>query len=190
MNILVVQGHPDPESFTRNNAMHYYRYAKSKGHTVNLLDLSKNNFDPVLRYGYRKHMKDEEYIKNVQRLIKESDHISFFFPIWWAAEPSILKGLVDRTLTPHFSYIYMKSGAHKQLLNGKTADIFSSSHGPQILYKIYGNVFSRWKHLILGYCGIKLKHCYDLGKMDSRIDSLKRRNSYINKCSHTLDNIR
>ncbi|WP_225362854.1 NAD(P)H-dependent oxidoreductase [Apilactobacillus micheneri] len=102
MNILVIQGHPDIHSFTHDNAMNYYNVAKQLGHTVNLVDLSKAEFDPVLRYGYRKHMPNEKYIEYVQSLISESDHIAFFFPIWWAAEPSVLKGLLDRTLTPHF----------------------------------------------------------------------------------------
>jgi NAD(P)H dehydrogenase (quinone) len=159
-----------------------------KGYDVQLIDLSKDNFDPVLRYGYRKHMSDESYIIYVQRLIKNADHIAIFFPIWWASEPSVLKGLLDRILTPHFTYVYDgKNGTHEKLLNGKTADIFASSHVPSIFYKLYGNVFSKWKHLILGYCGIKLLHCYDLDKMDSNIDSHQRRNKYINKCAETLN---
>lgn len=188
MKILIIQGHPDSKSFTHANAMNYYHYAKEKGYTVNIVDLSHDKFDPVLRYGYRQHMLNEDYINHVQDLIKESDHLAFFFPIWWAAEPSLLKGLLDRTLTPHFAYVYVKkNGTHKKLLVKKTADIFTSSHGPQFFYKIYGNVFSRWKHLILGYCGIKLKHCYDLGKMESSVDTLKRRQDFISKCSKTLN---
>ncbi|UQS84717.1 NAD(P)H-dependent oxidoreductase [Apilactobacillus apisilvae] len=188
MKILVIQGHPDKNSFTHANAINYYNYAKKLGNEVNFIDLSENKFDPFLRYGYRKHMENESYITNVQNLIKISDHIAFFFPIWWASEPSILKGLIDRTFTPRFAYTYNKSkGTHKKLLSGKTADIFTSSHGPSFFYKLYGKVFSKWKHLILGYCGIKVNNCYDLGKMENTKDTLDRRKNYIKKCSKTLE---
>lgn len=50
--------------------MNYYNIAKQLGHTVNLVDLSKYEFDPVLRYGYRKHISNEKYINKCAATLK------------------------------------------------------------------------------------------------------------------------
>lgn len=117
MRILVIQGHPDADSFSHGNALNYVNHAKSLGHEVELIDLSNTTFDPVLRYGYRQHMEDETFPKHVQELVKNADHITFFFPIWWSAEPSVLKGLFDRVFTPKFAYIYHPNSKREKITN-------------------------------------------------------------------------
>lgn len=186
MKILVIQGHPDSESFTHDNAMNYLKHAQALGHETELIDLSDTDFEPVLRFGYRQHMDDESFPKKAQALIKEADHIAFFFPIWWSSEPSILKGFIDRVLTPHFGYIYHPNGKTEKLLTGKTAAVFTTSHGPGLFYKMIGNTLFRWKYLVLGFCGIKAKHCFDLGNMEDKKDTLERRQEYMKKCADTL----
>ena len=120
---------PYKKSFTYANAKSYYEAAKELSHDVSFIDLSDGTFDPVLRYGYSHHMENETKTKEFRKLIQEADHLSFFFPIWWSAEPAILKGFLDRTLTPGFGYNY-KNRKIEKLLVGKNADIFISSHGP------------------------------------------------------------
>ncbi|WP_374940007.1 NAD(P)H-dependent oxidoreductase [Lactococcus raffinolactis] len=61
MKILVIQGSPNSDSFSHSNAIHYQKQALAQGHEVQLVDLSKDDFDPILRHGYRKHMEDETY---------------------------------------------------------------------------------------------------------------------------------
>lgn len=191
MKILVIQGHPDNESFTHANAINYYNHVKKMGHSVEIVDLSDNKFDPVLRYGYRKHMEDESAPKEFQKKIQNADHLAFFFPIWWSSEPAILKGFIDRVLTPRFGYRYDKNSGKKiKLLKGKTASVFTSSHASSIFYKSFGNVIFRWRHLILGYCGIKLKSGFVLDNMDDKNkDTLKRRNEYMEKCVKTINDL-
>ena len=87
---------PYKKSFTYANAKSYYEAAKELSHDVSFIDLSDGTFDPVLRYGYSHHMENETKTKEFRKLIQEADHLSFFFPIWWSAEPAILKGFLDR----------------------------------------------------------------------------------------------
>lgn len=186
MKILVIQGHPDAESFTRANALNYLQHAKDLGYDTELVDLSQNEFNPILRYGYRQHMSDERFPKHAQQLIQDADHIAFFFPIWWSSEPAILKGFIDRVLTPHFAYTYNPNGKNQKLLTNKTASIFTTSHGPAFFYKMWGNTLFRWKYLVLGFCGIKTTACFDLGNMEAKVDTLKRRQAYMQKCANSL----
>ena len=59
MKILVIQGSPDAESYSHQLASAYADEARVAGHDVRMIDLATEDFDPVLRYGYRQHMEDE-----------------------------------------------------------------------------------------------------------------------------------
>ncbi|WEV74430.1 NAD(P)H-dependent oxidoreductase [Bifidobacterium sp. ESL0798] len=180
MNILVIQGSPDPASMSAKLAQAYTDKARQAGHDVEAIDLSHEpNFDPVLRFGYRRHMADETLPNRWQEQIRQAHHLAFFFPIWWTAEPSILKGWVERVLTPHFAYRHeqgklMETG----LLGGRTASITTSCQGPAAYVRMPGGVITRWKYFILGNCGIKLIHTDVLGRMDSTKDTPKRREAF------------
>ena len=186
MNILVIQGSPDSKSFCHANALNYYRTAQKANNNVTLIDLSVDKFDPVMRYGYRQHMSNESYPNKMQRLISKADHLVFFFPVWWSAEPSILKGWLDRVLTPGFAYHY-RNGRSIGLLKGRTAEMFLTCHAPTFFYSLYGGVVSRWKHMILGFCGIKLTYHLIMGDMDSKRDTLTRRKQFMKKCSKRVN---
>lgn len=182
MKTLIIQGSPDSKSFCHANALNFYKIAKRAHKNVTLVDLSKDKFEPVLRYGYRKHMKNESYPNKMQKLVKWANHLIFFFPIWWSAEPSILKGWIERVLTPGFAYHY-QGLFPTQLLKGRTAEMFLTCHAPAFFYSTYGQVVSRWKHFILGSCGIKLTHHMILGRMGFSQDTLKRRQKFMKKCA-------
>ncbi|MDD9138838.1 NAD(P)H-dependent oxidoreductase [Fructobacillus sp. CRL 2054] len=187
MKLLVIQGHPDSESFTHVNAMNYIESAKAAGHEVTVIDLSDTDFNPNLAFGYRQHMADESVSNRFQKLIKESDHLAFFFPVWWGAEPALLKGFLDRTLTPGFAYHYQSPTKIDQLLKGKTADLFITSRGPAWFTKsLFGSVVYRWKRLVLGFTGIKVKKVLVMGNMNTKKSSERKRKDFINRCADTV----
>ncbi|NVY96095.1 NAD(P)H-dependent oxidoreductase [Lactobacillus sp. DCY120] len=186
MKLLVIQGSPDAQSFCHANAQAYYEKAQSLGQDVQLVDLATAQFDPSLRFGYRQHMADESFPQAVQTQIAAADHLSFFFPIWWSAEPAVLKGMLERVLTPGFAYHYRGLSSEK-LLKGKIADLFVSCHAPGLVYRLYGGPISRWKHYVLNYCGIKLGQVKILGQMDSAKDTKQRRQEFMQQCQATLD---
>ena len=186
MNILVIQGSPYGGSFSYTNAKAYAQAARRKGHKVEMIDLSQEDFDPVLRYGYVKHMEDESVPKRYQSMVARADHLVFVFPIWWAGEPAILKGWLDRVLTPQFAYRYESSLKSEGLLRGKTAQIISSSHGPAFVSKMYGSTVTRWKYSILKFCGIKFTGASILGCIDSKIDTPERRDAFTRRICETV----
>lgn len=180
MNLLIIQGHPDRESFTHANAMNAMREAEKAGHQVKMIDLAVDDFDPILRFGYRQHMDDESAPHHFQELIQEADHLAFFFPVWWGAEPAVLKGFLDRTLTPGFAYHYESPTKIQHLLKGKTASLFITSRGPAWFTKSpYGAVVSRWKRLVLGFSGIKVKKTLVMGDMNTKKNTEKKRQAFM-----------
>lgn len=80
----------------------------------------------------------EPDIRLMQEKIVKADHLVIFAPGWWATFPAILKGFIDRTLTPGFAFQY-ESGKPmpKKLLKGKTARLVLTMDGPVWYYRLF-----------------------------------------------------
>ncbi|MBS9337505.1 NAD(P)H-dependent oxidoreductase [Fructobacillus parabroussonetiae] len=184
MNLLIIQGHPDAESFTHANAENYRKQALAAGLQVTMIDLAKDDFDPILAYGYRQRMADETMPKRYQKMIQEADQLAIFYPIWWAAEPAILKGFFDLTFTPGFAYHYQSATKIDQLLKGKFAKLFVTSRAPAWYTKsAFSAAIYRMKTLVLGFSGIKVKKVLILGNMTTKKDTLAKRQAFIKACA-------
>ncbi|NGP45718.1 NAD(P)H-dependent oxidoreductase [Bacillaceae bacterium SIJ1] len=156
--ILIINGHPDTESFCSALARSYFKGAEAGGATVQLLELSQLDFNPNLSYGYRKRTELENDLLEAQRLIKWATHLVFVYPTWWGTMPAILKGFFDRTFLPGFAYQYrQKSPLWDKLLTGKTAHIIVTMDTPlwyeRFVYKRAG--LQLMKRNILNFCGMK-----------------------------------
>ena len=74
--ILIINGHPDKESFNWALAESYRVgaiMADAEVETINLIDL---DFDPILRYGYRQPYPLEQDLETAIESIKEADHLT------------------------------------------------------------------------------------------------------------------
>ena len=180
MKILVIQGSPDVASYSEELASAYAEEASRAGHEVRTIDLATEDFDPNLRYGYRQHMEDESAPQRYQELIAWADHLVFSFPIWWSAEPAILKGFIDRTFTPRFAYQFA-DGKSEPKLTGKTAALILTSRASALIYRLSGGPVTRWKHMILGFVGIRLTDTFILGKIDHPQDNPTYRAEFVEK---------
>lgn len=181
MKILVIQGHPDPQSYIAACARTYVEAARAVGHEVHILDLALAEFDPVLRYGYRQRMDADTFIDTSQDEVMWAEHIVVCFPVWWAAEPSVLKGWWERVLVPHLAYEYIPGKTKpRQLLAGKTATLIVTAHAPSWFVRVMpGYPVQRIKRAVLGYCGVSLKRTFILGGMDSVADTPARRTAFL-----------
>jgi len=160
MKIVIINGHPDRESF--NHALHkaYKTGALSTGNGVEEIILSDMEFSTNLRFGYRKRTDFEPDLLNACDKILQADHLVLFFPMWWASMPALLKGFFDRIFLPGLAFEYQeKSPFPKQLLKGKTSEIITTMDTPVWYYKwVLGNPgIKLLKNSILGFCGIKNK---------------------------------
>ncbi|MBY0085576.1 NAD(P)H-dependent oxidoreductase [Brevibacillus sp. M2.1A] len=158
MNILVIIGHPDPESYCSALAHAYMKGATGKAAQIRTIDLSQIAFDPNLKYGYRKRTELEDDLKEAQELIRWADHLVIVYPTWWGTMPAILKGFFDRVLLPGFAYKYREgSPLWDKLLTGKTAHLIVTMDTPswynRLIYWQAGHLVM--KRNILKFCGIK-----------------------------------
>ena len=157
-NILVIDGHPDPESYCAALARAYSEGAERSGAEVRRIALRELRFEPNLRYGYRQRTELEPDLLRAQALIREADHLVLVYPTWWGAMPAILKGFVDRVFLPGFAFRYRESSQlWDKLLVGKSARLIVTTDTPSWYNRL---VYRQAVHLvmrrnILGFCGVK-----------------------------------
>lgn len=176
MNILVIIGHPDPESYCSALAHAYMEGAKGKA-TIRTIDLSQISFDPNLKYGYRKRTELEDDLKEAQDLIRCADHLVIVYPTWWGTMPAILKGFFDRVLLPGFAYKYREgSPLWDKLLTGKTAHVIVTMDTPswynRLIYWQAGHLVM--KRNILKFCGIKPVKVTEISGVNAAAEEKRR----------------
>ncbi|TGN39117.1 NAD(P)H-dependent oxidoreductase [Marinobacter confluentis] len=117
MNILIVLAHPERKSFNGALVDTAKGTLERAGHEVQIDDLYAENFDPVERAEWYANHNNNEYFaalteqsnhfkakqlpEDVNREISRldwADLVIFQFPLWWHAQPAILKGWFDRVL--------------------------------------------------------------------------------------------
>jgi NAD(P)H dehydrogenase (quinone) len=149
MNVFIVYAHPEQRSF--NAALHQTAIETLTGHGHELVisDLYRMDFEPVasnrdfLKKNKEEHprfRKEQEKafkhgllapdISNEQTKLNWCDLLILQFPLWWFSMPAILKGWIDRILTPGFAYSRDKFYNHGGL-RGKKAMILLTTGGSQ-----------------------------------------------------------
>lgn len=122
--VLVINGHPDTESYNAALTAFYIKGLQSTGADYELINLYDLDFDPNLKYGYRLISELEPDLLKAIEQIKAADHIVWFFPMWWYGYPALMKGFVDRIFLPGKFFKYKKGKAFpERLLKGKTGHI-------------------------------------------------------------------
>lgn len=175
-NVLIINGHPDKESFCFELAKRYKIGAESSGGNCKLVNLIDLEFNPILEFGYRKKTELEPDLLRIQDDIKQASHLVFVYPNWWGTQPALLKGFIDRAFLPHFAFKYRKNSLlWDKLLKGKTARLIVTMDTPSWYYKlIYGQPGHKaMKKGVLGFCGIKPVKIKTLGPIKSS-DKAKR----------------
>ena len=156
--ILIINGHPDKQSFNASLAESYYRGAVNTNATVDLLHIRDLDFNPNLQFGYRQRTELEPDLLRAIEMIKQADHLVWFFPMWWYGYPALMKGFIDRTFLPGITFAYQPGKAMpEKLLKGKTGRIIVTADTPAWYNKwIMGNpAINQFKKGTLEFCGVK-----------------------------------
>jgi NAD(P)H dehydrogenase (quinone) len=100
MRILYVYCHPVQESFHAAILDGALRGLKKAEHSVDLLDLYSEGFDPVLSAEARRRYHDTS--RNRQGL--SANALVLQFPTWSFGPPAMLKGFLDRMFMPGVAF--------------------------------------------------------------------------------------
>ena len=158
MKILLILGHPKPNSFNHAIAEKSIDVLKELGHEVVFHDLYQEHFDPVLPLG-EDTLPEEElpvFLQNHLRSFKEADGVVFVHPNWWGGPPAVLRGWIDRVVRTNSCYKFTPTGVVSHV-GGKVVQIFSTSNTPRdVEMKVYGDPIENfWKVVVFGLLGTK-----------------------------------
>ncbi len=108
MRVLYVYCHPLPESFHAAVRKEALAALAAAGHDVDLLDLYREGFDPVLTEEGRRHYHEVPQncvgLEPLIARIELAEAIVMQFPTWCFGMPAMLKGFCDRLLMPGVAF--------------------------------------------------------------------------------------
>lgn len=156
MHALIVFCHPEPQSFNGALADTAEQTLRAQGHTVERADLYAQGFDPVegprhysrradpayfaalseQRAAGRDHSTPDDVRYEIDRL-QRADLVILQFPLWWHAQPAILKGWFDRVFV--YGELYTGSNRYDRgIFRGKRAICSVTTGGPQSTFTQFG----------------------------------------------------
>jgi NAD(P)H dehydrogenase (quinone) len=156
--ILIINGHPNRESFNFGIAAAYKRGALSSGALVQEIVIADLHFNPNLQQGYQQRTEWEPDLVAAWEKIQWADHLVWIHPVWWGGMPAIAKGFIDRVFLPGFTFKYRENSVWwDKLLKGKTGHILTTLDQPGWIYRLmFGRPsVNQLKKSTLEFCGVK-----------------------------------
>ncbi|MEX0274259.1 MAG: NAD(P)H-dependent oxidoreductase [Flavobacteriaceae bacterium] len=180
--VLIINGHPDKESYNYALSDAYKHGAQKSGAVVKEIRIRELEFNPNLQYGYRKRSELEPDLLHSQELIRWADHLVWIYPVWWGSVPAIMKGFIDRVFLPGFAFKKREGSVWwDKYLTGKTARLICTMDQPSWYYKwVYGNPsHNAMKKLTLRFVGVKKVKITSIGPLRLSKDTF--RNNWLIK---------
>lgn len=181
-NILIINGHPDKESYNFAIAESYARGARQSEASVDIIHISNLDFNPNLQYGYRKRTELEPDLLDAQQKLKWADHLVWVYPVWWGSVPGIMKGFLDRVLLPGFAFKKREGSVWwDKFFTGKTARIICTLDQPPWFYRFINSSPSHaaMKKLTMNFIGVKKTRITSIGPL--RLSTEKFRKDWLLK---------
>jgi putative NADPH-quinone reductase len=154
MRVMVTVDHPWERSFCHAILKRVVTVLEEQGHAVDVLDLHKEGFDPVLRAselaGYSQGSYLDPKVGRYQERIARSDHLVYIFPVWWEVMPAMLKGFFDKVFLPGWAFVEADASPLLTRIGGATA--ITTMGAPEPIYTSVEPVLCKG---ILGFCGIQ-----------------------------------
>lgn len=159
---VIIYAHPNPLSFCNGILNTIIETLKKRNSKYILIDLYKDNFQPVLKAEDFIAINQNTVLSDVfkyQKIIKNNNTFTFIFPLWWVSMPAILKGFIDRVFSYNFAYNKDKNGKICALLNNKKVNIIitmGNSHSQYKKNKLGESLFNLLNVGVFGFFGMKV----------------------------------
>ena len=153
---FLIYGHYNENSFNAAIKNTFTKTVEENGHLVDIVDLYKENFDPVFT-----GEEPNEVVIDHQKRIEKSDAIVLIAPIWNFRMPAIVEGWIDKVLAPPWAFTFKKLvgnyGYPIGNLKGKKAVIFCTYGSPQFAIRTFflNMPTKRLKRGVFNLCGIR-----------------------------------
>lgn len=179
-NVLILQGHPDPDARHLCHALAdaYADGARFGGHEVRTVEVTRLEF-PLLR-----SQRDWDHgelppgLADAQASIAWANHLVVVFPLWLGGMPALLKGFLEQVARPGFAF--HRDGGNpfaRKALGGRSARIVVTMGMPALVYRWYFRAHSvkALERNILGFVGIAPINETLVGSVDQLDEAGRRR---------------
>lgn len=194
MKVLIIYAHPNGESFTHAVVERLQEGLMKGAHEVKIIDLYKEEFDPILVVNSSRRRRDlshDPYTERYRNLIIAAEHLIFVYPIWWHSMPAIMRGFIERTFVSGFAYSFRGKSTRSVLPNGmlfgKTTWCIYTLDAPKLVAYLDPGWMSI-KYSIFWYCGLRKVRRFYLPRM--KHSSLNERLKWLNKIYWKAVNLR
>ena len=126
--IFLIYGHYDDNSFNAAIKQTFSKTVEDKGHTIDTVDLYKENFNPVFA-----GEEPDEIVLDHRKRIDDCDIIVLIAPIWNFRMPAIVEGWIDKVLAPPWAFKF------KQLVGNYGYPIGNLKDKKAIIFCTYGS---------------------------------------------------
>ncbi len=173
MDIITLVCHPQPVSFNHALAAAIGKALTRRGHRVLAHDLYLEDFDPVLSVDeLARRFTFDEQVQRYWTELAEAAGLIIVHPDWWGQPPALLKGWVDRVLSPGVAYAFegeeFSPKSRVPLLQGKKALVFSTTDARE--GEETDTLRTLWVERVFRFCGIQKAACHLLyGVRDSQL---------------------
>ncbi len=144
MNVKIIYAHPYEGSYNKAILDSVTAGLKEAGHSIDLLDICKDDFNPVmteedLKAASQKTVVDPKVLE-YQGRIEKVNHLVIIFPVWFECMPAILKGYFDKVFSNGWAY---KSVEGKNQPVGQltylNATVITTMGVPKFVYNLFLN---------------------------------------------------
>jgi len=169
MRCLLILAHPRRDSLCGALFDSCTDGARQAGVECRELILSEMHFDPDMHAVSPEQQMLEQDLLRAQRDIQWAEHLVFVYPTWWGTFPALLKGFLDRVMTPGFAFRHVAHDRWDKLLSGRTADLITTMDTPPLVYRFIYRAPGQQAlvRATLGYCGIRSAHIETFGPVVS-----------------------
>lgn len=186
MHILVVMAHPAGPSLTRSVASSILNAGAALEHTVELVDLVAEGFNPV--FGPADHAAftaagpTPPDVRREQQRINRADHLVLVHPVYWWSMPAVLKGWIDRVFVSGWAFEEGADGGIVKKLGWLNVHLIALAGASAAAYAKHGYrnaMRAQIDHGIFDFCGAPVVtsefidgQTEDLASAPSRVASL------------------
>jgi NAD(P)H dehydrogenase (quinone) len=155
MRVMVIITHPNDQSFNHALLAATLRGLEAGGHTTDVLDLYKEDFDPVMTLeelaGYSEGKILDPKVSEYQARIDQAEHLLFIFPVWWEVMPALLKGWLDKVFLPGWAFEGEGDTLAPLLKHITGATAITTMEAPAITFNSVENALLKG---VMGFCGV------------------------------------
>jgi putative NADPH-quinone reductase len=138
--ITIIYAHPLKEGMNADIRSALTEHLRATKQSYGLIDLYDDGFSPAMTAAERKNFFNcagesaDPLVLKYQKMLKETGHLVFMFPLWFYDQPAMLKGFFERVCLPGFAYAYTENGVAPMLTHLQKVTVLTTSGAPTELF--------------------------------------------------------